>query len=67
MHTTIVVIGTVLVISLLLGFFCSLVRPPYKSRGFGASGSRYDAVGSDFGGHSHDGGGDSGSGDGGGH
>ena len=67
MQTTIVLIGAVLVIGLLVGFFRSLVGLPYKGRGFRASGSHYDAVGSDFGGHSHDGGGDAGGGDGGGH
>jgi hypothetical protein len=60
MQTTIAVIGAVLVIGLLVGFFRSLVRRPYKGRASGTFGSGYDAGGSDFGGHSHDGGGDGG-------
>ena len=57
MQTMIVVIGTVLVIGLLVGFFRSLERVPHKGRASTTFGSHYDAGGSDFGGHSHDGGG----------
>jgi hypothetical protein len=60
MQTTIVVIGAVLVIGPLVGFFRSLVRVPHKGSASTTSGSHYDAGGSDFGGHSHDGAGDGG-------
>jgi hypothetical protein len=69
MHTTVLVMGTVLVVSLLFGFFRSLATLPYKGRGFPAPASRYDTSGyggSDLAGHSYDGGGhDGGGGDGG--